>query len=51
MLKNKFCNNETSKIIVQKGKKSDIANYIQDCLIPQNNIKQQNKKQYLRFIQ
>ena len=42
MLKNKFCNNETSKIIVQKGKKSNIANYIQDCLIPQNNIKQQS---------
>lgn len=42
MLKNKFCNNETSKIIVQKGKKSDIANFIQDCLIPQNNIKQQS---------
>lgn len=41
MLKNKFCNNETSKIIVQKGKKSNIANFIQDCLIPQNNIKQQ----------
>ena len=42
MLKNKFCNNETSKIIVQKGKKSNIANFIQDCLIPQNNIKQQS---------
>ena len=42
MLKNKFCNNETSKIIVQKGKKSNIANYIQDCLIPQNNIKKQS---------
>lgn len=42
MLKNNFCNNETSKIIVQKGKKSNIANFIQDCLIPQNNIKQQS---------
>lgn len=42
MLKNKFCNNETSKIIVQKRKKSNIANFIQDCLIPQNNIKQQS---------
>lgn len=42
MLKNKFCNNETSKIIVQKEKKSNIANFIQDCLIPQNNIKQQS---------
>ena len=42
MLKNKFCNNETSKIIVQKVKKSNIANFIQDCLIPQNNIKQQS---------
>lgn len=42
MLKNKFCNNETSKIIVQKGKNSNIANFIQDCLIPQNNIKQQS---------
>ena len=42
MLKNKFCNNETSKIIVQNGKKSNIANFIQDCLIPQNNIKQQS---------
>ena len=42
MLKNKFCNNETSKIIVQKGKKSNISNFIQDCLIPQNNIKQQS---------
>lgn len=42
MLKNKFCNNEKSKIIVQKGKKSNIANFIQDCLIPQNNIKQQS---------
>ena len=42
MLKNKFCNNETSKIIVQKGKKSNSANFIQDCLIPQNNIKQQS---------
>lgn len=42
MLKNKFCNNETSKKIVQKGKKSNIANFIQDCLIPQNNIKQQS---------
>ena len=42
MLKNKFCNNETSKITVQKGKKSNIANFIQDCLIPQNNIKQQS---------
>ena len=42
MLKNKFCNNETSKIIVQKGKKSNIANFIQDCLRPQNNIKQQS---------
>ncbi|CDE14788.1 gerA spore germination protein [Clostridium sp. CAG:470] len=42
MLKNKFCNNETSKTIVQKGKKSNIANFIQDCLIPQNNIKQQS---------
>ena len=42
MLRNKFCNNETSKIILQKGKNSNIANFIQDCLIPQNNIKQQS---------
>ena len=42
MLKNKFCNNETSKIIVQKLIYSNIANFIQDCLIPQINIKQQS---------